>query len=80
MEYKKYSVLMSLYINENPQHFETAINSIIHQTIVPDEIVLVEDGPLNPELYTIINSIKNLYPNLITSVVNKTNMGLGIVL
>lgn len=80
MEFTKYSVLMSLYINENPQHFKTAINSMIHQTIIPDEIVLVEDGPLSAELYTIINSIKNLYPNLITSVVNQTNMGLGIAL
>lgn len=77
---EKYSVLMSLYIKEDADNFRTAINSMIHQTIPPDEIVLVEDGLLTNDLYTAIDDIKSTYPGLITSVVHKNNRGLGIAL
>lgn len=76
----KYSVLMSLYIKENADYFRTAIYSMINQTIKPDEIILVEDGPLTDELYFIIEEIKIKFPNLITSVVHEKNYGLGIAL
>lgn len=76
----KYSVLMSLYKNEDSENFKIAINSMINQTLPPDEIVLVEDGPLTEKLYSVISEIKRKYPGLITSVVNKTNMGLGVAL
>ena len=67
---------MSLYIKENPVYFRTALESIIHQTIKPDEIVLVEDGPLTKELYQIIDE----YKSFLHLVVNDKNMGLGIAL
>ena len=76
----KYSVLMSLYIKEDADNFRTAIYSMINQTLPPDEIVLVEDGPLTDELYSVINEVKNRYPGLLTSVVCKNNQGLGIAL
>lgn len=77
---KNYSVLMSIYKNENPKNFKEAIYSVINQTLPPDEIVLVEDGPLTDGLYFVINEIKKNYPELITSIVNEKNMGLGIAL
>lgn len=76
----KYSVLMSLYIKENADNFRAAIYSMINQTIKPDEIILVEDGPLTDELYSIIEEIKIEFPNLITSIVHEKNYGLGIAL
>ena len=53
---------------------------MINQTLAPDEIVLVEDGPLTKELYTVINDIKQTYPGLITSVIHEENQGLGLAL
>ena len=76
----KYSVLMSLYVKESAEHFKLAIDSILNQTIPPDEIVLVEDGPLTDELYAVINDIKLKYPGLITSVIHENNKGLGLAL
>ena len=78
--YDRYSVLMSLYYKENPEHFRAAIDSMLNQTITPDEIVLVEDGWLSKELHAIIGEIKERYPGLITSVVNEKNIGLGLAL
>lgn len=73
----KYSVLMSLYKNENADNFRTAIYSMISQTCPPDEIVLVEDGPLTDSLYAVINELEERYSHLISLVVNEKNQGLG---
>ena len=43
----KYSVLMSLYIKEKPNYLRQSIDSMLQQTVKPDEIVIVKDGPLN---------------------------------
>lgn len=77
---EKYSVLMSLYKKEDAENFRTAIDSMINQTIHPEEIILVEDGPLTDALYAVISEKKEAYPGLITSVVHKENQGLGLAL
>lgn len=77
---EKYSVLMSLYVKEKPDYLKLAIESMLNQTVKPDEIIIVEDGPLNDELYEIVNQYKNLYEALFTVVVNEKNLGLGLAL
>lgn len=77
MVYPKYSVLMSLYIKENPQYFRAALDSMIQQTVMPDEIVIVEDGPLTKDLYETLDEYENRYIDLIKRVKNETNLGLG---
>lgn len=44
------SVLMSVYKNEKVSYFKEAMDSILNQTRLPEEIVLMEDGPLPDEL------------------------------
>ena len=41
-----FSVCMSVYRNDKPDDFLTAVRSIYKQTCPPDEIVLVVDGPV----------------------------------
>ncbi|MBR1493954.1 MAG: glycosyltransferase [Acidaminococcaceae bacterium] len=77
---EKYSVLMSLYKKEHPEYLCLALDSMINQTVKPDEIVLVEDGPLTDDLYKIVKTYKNKYPKLFHIVVNKKNFGLGLAL
>ncbi len=50
----KFSVSMCVYKNDNSEHFHQAIESIINQTIKPNEIVLVVDGPIPPSIDHII--------------------------
>ena len=50
----KFSVSMCVYGKDNPEWFKTAIDSVINQTKVPDEIVLVVDGPVTSELEAVI--------------------------
>ena len=75
-----YSVLMSIYYKENPIWLKQSIESIFNQTILCDEFVIVEDGPLTKELYEVIEEYKKKYPKIIKTVKNKENQGLGLAL
>ena len=55
----KYSVVMSVYAKDNPEWFKQAIDSLLNQTIQPDEIVVVADGPLTLQLNTVLSRYKN---------------------
>lgn len=46
----KFSVLMSVYKNDEDKNFEEAVNSVINQTFKPNEILIMVDGPVNIEL------------------------------
>ena len=72
-----FSVLMSVYYKENPEWFKIALDSVINQTLQPNEIVLVEDGKLTEELYQVIDEYKTKYPNLFNVVPLEKNSGLG---
>ena len=74
-----FSVLISIYRKENPLWFREALDSVFAQTVQPDEIVLVEDGPLTPELYAVIDEYSQKYP-VFNIVRNETNLGLGLAL
>ena len=77
---EKYSVLMSLYKKEHPEYLSLALDSMLNQTVLPDEIVLVEDGPLTDELHAVVNCYVGKYPQLFNLVVNEKNLGLGLAL
>ena len=70
----KYSVLMSVYYKETAGNLYTAINSIWNQSIPTNDFVLVCDGPLTPELDSIIEQCNRPELNIIYL---KKNGGLG---
>ena len=59
-EYPKYSVLMSVYFKERPEWLDYSISSILNQSVLCDEFVIVEDGILTDELYKIIEKYKEI--------------------
>lgn len=77
---EKYSVLMSLYFKEKPEYLKQAIDSMVNQTVKPDEIVIVEDGPLTEELYAVLDGYESEISNLFVRVKNEKNLGLGLAL
>lgn len=74
-----FSVLLSVYYKENPEFLEKSIESIYFgQTLKPDEIILVEDGPLTEELYFTIENLKNhIGKEILKTIKLEKNMGLG---
>lgn len=77
---QKYSVLMSTYKNDNPKYLQIAINSMLNQTIPPDQIVIVEDGEISDALHEIITDFKKRYPHIFNIRRNEKNLGLGLSL
>lgn len=53
-EYPKFSVAMCVYGGDNSKWFDVALESIINQTVKPDEIVLVVDGPIPNDIQEVI--------------------------
>ena len=51
---ERFSVAMCVYGGDNPEHFKQAVNSIWHQTVQPDEVVVVVDGPVTQEMEQVI--------------------------
>ncbi|MGL5646469.1 MAG: glycosyltransferase [Clostridium sp.] len=78
---KKFSVLLSVYKNEKPEYLKRAIESIYYdQTLKPNEIILVEDGPLTTELYSTIEKLKIKLVDILKIVKLEKNSGLGVAL
>lgn len=61
-ELPKFSVSLSVYKNDNPEHFREAVNSVINQTVKPAEIVLVADGPVPDAINGAIKEFENSLP------------------
>lgn len=57
-----FSVAISVYKSDDPKFFDRALFSITEtQTVKPDEIVLVVDGPVCEELNRVIEKYERLY-------------------
>jgi len=72
----EFSVLMSVYIKEKPEYLKKSLDSMLCQTVMPSQIVLVEDGELTDELYSVIEEYKGK-TDIIKSVPLEENVGLG---
>lgn len=76
-EYRKYSVLMSVYHKEKPEYLRQSIESIQAQTFPTDDFVLVCDGPLNSGLDSIISMKQQEMGDTLNVVRLEKNGGLG---
>jgi len=73
-----YSVLMSVYKNDSPEYLKIALQSIYDdQTRKPDEIVVVFDGPLTPELLDVLEQFKLGKEDIVRYYPQEVNRGLG---
>jgi Glycosyltransferases, probably involved in cell wall biogenesis len=79
MDEKLFSVLMSVYYKENPLYLDQALNSVFNQTLPPNEVVLIEDGPIEEPLKEVIYKHKQKFPQIKIITLEK-NKGLGIAL
>lgn len=76
---REFSVLMSLYHKEKADYLRQSLDSVFNQIVLATQIVLVEDGPLTPELDTLVRDYCDKYPEL-EIVPLKENKGLGLAL
>lgn len=72
-----YSILMSVYHKENPEFFAQALQSMMDQTVMTNDFVLVCDGPLTDALDAVIESFEKRYPGIFQVVRLEKNVGIG---
>ncbi len=74
----KYSVLMSVYKKDSPEYLQIALKSIYEQqSIKPDEIVIVVDGPIPENLREVLDSFKKDKEKIVKIIQQEQNKGLG---
>ena len=54
-ERPKFTVLLPVYKNDRPDWFKQSLDSVLNQTLVPDEVLIVVDGAIPDSLSSVIN-------------------------
>lgn len=76
-----FSVLISVYKNDNAADFRTALDSVtVNQTLRPGEVVLVVDGPVPDAINAVVSEAVANSPSLYKIIRFDTNQGLGMAL
>lgn len=74
----KFSLLLALYFREKPEHLRRALQSIVTQTVLPDEVVFVKDAGIPTELESVLGDFRGVLS--ITEVQLDTPVDLGTAL
>jgi glycosyltransferase involved in cell wall biosynthesis len=74
---ENFSLLLPTYAGDKRSYVEAALESIVSQTRLPSEIVIVFDGPVSDELRVLITSFSQRSPVSCVVVEQKENLGLG---
>lgn len=72
-----FSVLMSVYEKESVAYFRAAMDSVITQQPMPDEILLMQDGPVPSEMEAAIREYADKLGHRFTLLRLEKNQGLG---
>ena len=72
-----YSVLISVYNKEKSYFLNKALNSLVNQTLIPGEIIIVKDGELTIELDEVIDAFCFEEKTKVKVLNLKKNVGLG---
>lgn len=79
----KYTALMSVYNGERAEYLNRALKSILEQTVLPNEFILIQDGVLNTRLEHVILNYKKMFELEETKFIiikNDNNLGLALSL
>lgn len=75
---EKFSICTSIYKNDKPEFVRVALDSmLVNQSVKPNEIVLVQDGPVPDELQQVLQEYESKYPGVMNIIRLEKNGGLG---
>lgn len=75
----KFTVLIPVYAKEKAENFRLALDSILNQTLFPNEILIIEDGKLGDDLEEIVENVEKQYSNIVRVIRLERNIGIGKV-
>ena len=75
---KKFSIITSVYKNDQPSFVRFALDSmLVNQTVKPTEIIIVRDGHVSDELSELLLEYEDKYSDVIKIIRLEKNTGLG---
>jgi glycosyltransferase involved in cell wall biosynthesis len=76
--HEPFTLLLSVYDGDRPDFLERAFRSAVDgQTLPPDQVVIVRDGPVREELAACLDRLQGGSPVPVTMVALERNRGLG---
>src|ERR1051326_3783893 len=76
--HEPFSLLISVYHGDRPDYLRRAFRSAVHdQTVRPDQVIIVRDGPVRAELAECLDELRATSPVPVTFVPLERNSGLG---
>jgi glycosyltransferase involved in cell wall biosynthesis len=72
-----FSVIISVYLHDDVDHFIESINSIFRQTLTPYEIILAVDGPISNNMERVVENFEN--NPIVRLVRSDENIGRGAI-
>jgi glycosyltransferase involved in cell wall biosynthesis len=73
-----FSIITSIYRNDKPEYVKVALDSmLVNQSLKPNEIVLVQDGPVAYELSRLLIEYREKYGDILNIIRLEKNEGLG---
>ena len=73
----KFSVIMSVYAGDKAEYLNIALESVMQNTLLPAEVLLVVDGPVGVEIKSVIKKYKSQYSDFFRVIWLEHNQGLG---
>ncbi|MCA5892756.1 glycosyltransferase [Isoptericola sp. NEAU-Y5] len=78
LEDRRFSVLLPVYAGDDAAHLERGFLSVTRdQTLAPDEVVVVRDGPVGDDVAAVLARLHELTPIPVTLVPLEHNVGLA---
>jgi glycosyltransferase involved in cell wall biosynthesis len=75
---EKFALLLTVYGGDQPDHVHAAFHSaVLQQSRRPDQVILVQDGPVSPELDACLSELRTSSPAEVTFLTLDRNGGLG---
>ena len=71
----QFSLLMCVYEKDSPEALTQCLDSILSQTVMPDELIIVKDGPLTEALDAVLDALR--FPNELNIIALPENVTLG---
>lgn len=75
-----FTVLMSVYANDSPLFLEEALESILNQSQLPNQLVIIQDGEISCNITEVIAIFSEKVPFIVDVIALPENHGLGFAL
>lgn len=73
----EYAVIMSIYIKVPVEYLKISIESVLNQTMLPKQFIIVKDGPLTVEQNKLIEMVKAKNNDIVEIINFESNRGCG---